>query len=77
MKSRYKNLFWVLAVVAALSFDQLFWKKPGGINFFLFVLIVLLGGLIPSWLEKIQGSLDLLPAASACRLFRRDDHFPL
>lgn len=53
MKSRYKNLFWVLAVVATLSFDQLFWKKPGGINFFLFVLIVLLGGLIPSWLEKI------------------------
>jgi uncharacterized membrane protein len=53
MKTKYRNLFWVLAVVAALSFDQLFWQKPGGINFFLFVLIALLGGLIPLWLEKV------------------------
>ena len=53
MKTKYRNLFWVLAVVAALSFDQLFWQKPGGINFFLFVLIALLGGLIPLWLERV------------------------
>jgi hypothetical protein len=54
MKSHYKNLYWVLAIVAALSFDQLFWQKPGGINFFLFVLVALLGGLIPLWLDKVR-----------------------
>ena len=54
MKFKYRNLFWVLALVAAFSFDQLFWKQPGGINFFIFVLITLLCGLIPLWLEKIS-----------------------
>ena len=54
MKTKYRNLFWVLALVAALSFDQLFWQKPGGINFFIFVLIALLGGLVPLWLEKVS-----------------------
>jgi len=54
MKFKYRNLFWVLALVAALSFDQLFWQQPGGINFFIFVLIALLGGLIPLWLEKVS-----------------------
>jgi len=53
MKTKYRNLFWVLALAAALSFDQLFWQKPGGINFFIFVLAALLGGLIPLWLEKV------------------------
>lgn len=54
MKFKYRNLFWVLALVAAFSFDQLFWKQPGGINFFIFVLITLLCGLIPFWLEKVS-----------------------
>ena len=54
MKFKYRNLFWVLALVAALSFDQLFWQQPGGINFFIFILIALLGGLIPLWLEKVS-----------------------
>ncbi len=67
MKSHYKNLYWVLALVAALSFDQLFWKKPGGINFFLFVLIALLAGLVPFWLDKVKipwtAYLLLLPIA--------------
>ena len=54
MKFKYRNLFWVLALAAAFSFDQLFWKQPGGINFFIFVIIALLGGLIPLWLEKVS-----------------------
>ncbi|QRN82154.1 DUF4173 domain-containing protein [Chloroflexota bacterium] len=54
MKYKYRNLFWVLALVAAFSFDQLFWKQPGGINFFIFVIITLLCGLIPFWLERIS-----------------------
>ena len=53
MQLRYKNLFWIFAVLAAFSFDRLFWEKPGGINFFIFILLVLLGGLIPMWLEKM------------------------
>ncbi|MBG0787532.1 MAG: DUF4173 domain-containing protein [Anaerolineaceae bacterium] len=53
MKYKYRNLFWVLALVAAFSFDQLFWKQPGGINFFIFVIVTLICGLIPFWLEKI------------------------
>lgn len=54
MKFKYRNLFWVLALAAAFSFDQLFWKQPGGINFFIFVIIALLGGQIPLWLEKVS-----------------------
>jgi hypothetical protein len=54
MRHPYKNLYWILALVAAFSFDLLFWEKPGGINFFLFVLVALLGGLVPLWLEKIK-----------------------
>ena len=53
MRSRSKTLFWIFALLAALSFDQLFWEKPGGINFFIFILLALLGGLIPIWLERI------------------------
>ena len=54
MTFRYKHLFWILAVVAGFSFDRLFWEKPGGINFFIFILLVILGGLLPIWLEKIH-----------------------
>ncbi len=53
MRHPYKTLYWTLALVAAFSFDILFWEKPGGINFFLFVLVALLGGLVPIWLEKV------------------------
>jgi len=52
MNYKYKHLFWLLALLAAFSFDQLFWHKSIGINIFIFVLLALLGGLIPMWLEK-------------------------
>jgi hypothetical protein len=52
MQSKYRNLFWLLALSVAISFDQLFWERPIGINLFLFFLLALLGGLIPIWLEK-------------------------
>ena len=54
MQFNHKKWLWVLALVAAISFDQLFWKKSGGINFFLFCLAAVLGGLIPIWLEKLS-----------------------
>ncbi len=52
MKQKY--LFWLFAIIAALSFDQLFWEKPFGINFFIFVIMAVLGGLLPMWIGKIS-----------------------
>jgi hypothetical protein len=52
MQKKYRNLFWLLALGAAVSFDQFFWQKPIGINIFLFFLIALLGELIPIWLGR-------------------------
>lgn len=67
-KLKYKHLYWILAIFAALSFDQLFWEQPGGINFFIFILLAVLGGLLPIWLGKIPipwpSYLLLLPALS-------------
>jgi len=48
-----KHLFWLLALITAVLFDQLFWEKQSGINFFLFITAAGLGGLIPMWIEKI------------------------
>jgi hypothetical protein len=65
MKSHHKHLYWLLALLAAFSFDQLFWGKPPGINFFIFVCLALLGGLIPIWMDRIpipwQSYLLLIP----------------
>ena len=54
MKLNYKPIVWIMAILAGLSFDTLFWDKPFGINFFFFITWILLGGLIPFWLEKIK-----------------------
>lgn len=53
MSFKHKHLFWLLALLVAFSFDLMFWEKPGGINFFIFILLAVLGGLIPLWLEKV------------------------
>jgi hypothetical protein len=52
MKTTRKHLFWIGALITAIAFDQLFWETSYGVNFFLFVLIALLAGLIPYWVEK-------------------------
>ena len=54
MQLKNKQLFWIFAVLVSFGFDRLFWEKPAGINFFIFVVLMLLGGLIPMWLEKIS-----------------------
>lgn len=51
---RNKHLFWIFALLTAISFDTLFWERGFGINFFILVLLATLGGLIPFWLEKIH-----------------------
>jgi len=53
MRLKHKNLFWILALLSAFCFDQLFWENPLGINAFFFVLLALLAGLIPFWFERI------------------------
>ena len=53
MVFKNKHLFWIFALLTAISFDQLFWERGLGINFFIFGLLASLGGLIPFWLEKI------------------------
>ncbi|MDW7755301.1 MAG: DUF4173 domain-containing protein [Brevefilum sp.] len=54
MKLKNKHLYWIFALLAATSFDILFWERPFGINFFIFILLAVLGGLIPTWMEKIH-----------------------
>ena len=39
------NRFWLLVILLGWSFDFLFWKKPAGINFFLFVALCLATGI--------------------------------
>ena len=54
MTKNAKSTYWILALLAAISFDLMFWKKPGGINFFLFITLAVLGILIPLWLNKVR-----------------------
>ncbi len=54
MKSHHKHLYWLFALLAAFSFDQMFWGKPAGINFLIFICLALLSGLIPIWMDRIS-----------------------
>ena len=54
MKKNFKSIYWIIALLVAISFDLMFWKKPGGINFFIFITLIVLGGLVPLWLEKVR-----------------------
>ncbi|MGB8981860.1 MAG: hypothetical protein WCC12_08300, partial [Anaerolineales bacterium] len=52
------NRFWIVVILLGWTFDFLFWEKPLGINFALFVLLSLLTG-------------SLLLQADGLRLARR------
>jgi len=39
------NRFWFIVILLGWAFDFLFWKKPAGINFFLYVILCLLTGI--------------------------------
>ena len=54
MKKNSKSIYWILALLTAISFDLMIWKKPGGINFFIFITLAVLSLLIPLWLEKVR-----------------------
>jgi len=72
------NRFWFLVILLGWSFDFLFWMKPAGVNFFIFVGLCLITGI---YLLKADGlrlsprsSLLLLPIIflSAMTFFRQE-----
>ncbi|HSK89229.1 MAG TPA: DUF4173 domain-containing protein, partial [Anaerolineales bacterium] len=40
------NRFWIVVILLGWAFDFLFWKKPLGVNFAIFVLLCLLTGIV-------------------------------
>jgi hypothetical protein len=49
MEARMKanlNRFWIIVILLGWAFDFLFWKKPLGVNFAIFVLLCLLTGIV-------------------------------
>src|SRR6185503_16217267 len=70
MEARVKtnpNRFWAVVILLGWAFDFLFWKKPLGINFAIFVTLCLLTGILllrEDGLRLARGSsLLLLPVA--------------
>ncbi len=62
---KHKKLFWLGGLVAALAFDVLFWKKPFGISFFIWTVVLLVVGFVLARLEekkpvKVSWALALL-----------------
>jgi hypothetical protein len=54
------NRFWFIVILLGWAFDFLFWKKPAGVNFFIYVLLCLVTGI---YLLKADG-LRLAPRSS-------------
>jgi hypothetical protein len=70
MEARMKtnpNRFWAIVIVLGWTFDFLFWKKPLGINFAIFVTLVILTGILLLRIDGLRLSrtsgLLLLPLA--------------
>jgi hypothetical protein len=61
------NRFWAIVILLGWAFDFLFWKKPLGINFAIFVTLCLLTGVVLLRLDGLgfarRSSLLLLPVA--------------
>ena len=72
------NRFWLIVIFLGWVFDFLFWKKPLGINFFLFVALCLGTGIFLIQSDGLRlsrkGSLLLLPVTffAALVFFRRE-----
>jgi len=72
------NRFWFIVILLGWAFDFLFWKKPAGINFLIYIVLCLVTGI---YLLKVDGlrlarrsSLLLLPIIflSAMTFFRQE-----
>jgi hypothetical protein len=61
------NRFWIAVILLGWSFDFLFWKKPFGLNFFIFVTLCLVTGMYLLNADGLRlarrGSLLLFPIA--------------
>jgi len=61
------NRFWVIVILLGWAFDFLFWKKPGGINFAIYVTLCLATGILLLRVDGLRlsprSSLLLLPIA--------------
>lgn len=61
------NRFWTIVILLGWAFDFLFWKKPLGINFVIYVILVLATGIVLLKLDGLrvvrETSLLLLPIA--------------
>ncbi len=53
MKNRSKRI-WIVALVLGWLFDLLFWKHSPGINFFIFVILCLVGGFLVLRMDGIK-----------------------
>jgi uncharacterized membrane protein YidH (DUF202 family) len=51
---RFEWRFWMAAFIAAWAFDLLTWKKPLGVSFFIWVAVLIIGGLVLARLERIH-----------------------
>lgn len=72
------NRFWLLVILLGWAFDFLFWNKPVGINFILWVTLCLATGIYLLWTDGLRlsrrGGLLLLPLAlfAAVTFFRHE-----
>ena len=62
-----RNRFWTIVILLGWAFDFLFWKKPLGINFAIYVILVLATGILLLQMDGLRlargSSLLLLPIA--------------
>ena len=74
---KHKRWFWIGAMLAALAFDFLFWKKPFGISFFIWT-VVLLARRLPAGVAGTKktgkAQLGVEPADHRIRLRTRLAH---
>ena len=68
MKLKTSTIFWIVALILAWVFDQLFWEKPMGVSFLIFVLLCLAGGFYLTWRETEGFSIIRPPFASLALL---------
>jgi hypothetical protein len=61
------NRFWIIVILLGGTFDFLFWEKPAGVNFFLYVTLCLVTGIYLLWADRLRlarrSSLLLIPIA--------------
>src|SRR5215216_148176 len=61
------NRFWTIVILLGWAFDFLFWKKPLGLNYAIYVILILITGIVLMRADGLQpsrgSSLLLLPIA--------------